>query len=187
MRESLADEIGFRKKHGVRQVAYASDAVRERMIRKGLWQARRRVTEVIAPSDPLDLKVTSLVFTEAIGGPIGTFRAEALSCIHPMVAFEWRYTLRGDDEVWTLSAMRRDAESRVYCAEVVYSPEGTIFDNISRDDEMVRAFKWLMHDIARGSGATPNWIGSFTSSANQYSLITKDGCVPCDTPFCNCE
>lgn len=151
----------------------------------GLWDGCSRITDKPVKNDPLNLLVSTIRTTEVTGGPMGTYKVEALRNCFPVVSFQWTYMIRGDNEFWKVRATRSDDCGSVFAGEITYDANGTCTDCLSRDNAFVRTFVWLFKDEQT---ATPFWLGEpFFTLGGRWKLITKNSCPACDSgPFCNC-
>lgn len=176
----------YYNQRGVCKVAYASDRTREILRKRGLWDYRSTEVDMEVNGDPFDLSIDKIQVTSQTGGADGGFAVSAFAGCRRVASFTWRYALTGDDENWMIFAEQRDPDGTVRCAEAAYGKSGGTMDNISKDSKFVRLFTWMVREQAATAGALPDWAGNFSAAASQYSLITIDDCVSCDTPFCNC-
>ena len=162
--------------------AYVSDKVQKILKQKNLWIRSKKTEERPVIKDKLKLGVSIIQTTEITGGPEGSFRIEGQRDRNPVIGFQWTYRFQGNDEKWTINAIRYDSRNRIYRANLKYGSKGTEEDSISQDRNFVKIFTWLKDENVH----FPSWLGNFTTGNSKWKLITKPQCPSCDTPFCSC-
>ena len=149
----------------------------------GLCAAGTRIHEATLVDDFEDLGLTTLRTTETTEGPTGGFRVEALKDGAALITFEWAYEIEGDVEEWTLRGSRVDAAGNLHVEELVFDDRGNRQGSIL-DPQFFDFVEW---SVNRGGAAAPLWLGGGSfAAASEWALLSRDDCVSCDFPGCNC-
>lgn len=151
----------------------------------GLCAGVSHVDETPVKRDSLALGATSIRTTETTEGPQGSFRVEALASGSPVASLEWSYSIVKGVEEWTITGTQTFATGSVYVESLTFDTNGRS-DGGFPSPFFFDLSDWLFQKERVGS---PLWLGDLglTAGVDQWQLLSREDCVACDFPGCNCS
>lgn len=131
--------------------------------------------------DSLSLGASAIRTTEITQGPRGSYKVEALRRGSPVASLEWSYSVRDGVEEWKISGSRNGQRGNTLTFDTNGRREGGFSDKF-----FFELSDWLF----KGEGVpSPLWLGELglTSGTDQWQLLSRDDCVSCSFPGCNCS